>query len=251
MLRPRVIPVLLLKGRGLYKTTQFDQPKYVGDPINTVRIFNEKEVDEICLLDIAASREKRPPNLDIIKEIASECFMPLSYGGGVRTVDQVRLLLNVGVEKIVINSLAFQEPETLQKIASFAGSSSVVVSVDVKKKMFRGYEAFILSGSVGTKLDPVSYVQELKRLGVGEILLNSIDQDGVMKGYDFPLIEAVSAAVDIPVIACGGAGTLANFSAALKCGASAVAAGSYFVFQGKHKAVLISYPTPAEIDQLI
>lgn len=250
MLRPRVIPVLLLKGRGLYKTQQFGQPKYVGDPINTVRIFNEKEVDEICVLDIAASHEKRTPNLDIIREIASECFMPLSYGGGVRTLEHAKALFKCGVEKVVVNTLAYEEPEAVRRIAEYAGSSSVVASIDVRKRMFRGYEVCVLSGKVGTKKDPVQYAKEMASLGAGEIFLNSIDRDGMMQGYDLSLIESVSAAVDVPVIACGGAGGLSDFSSALECGASAVAAGSYFVFQGKHRAVLISYPSPDEIEHL-
>lgn len=250
MLRPRVIPVLLLKGRGLYKTVEFGEPKYVGDPVNTVRIFNEKEVDEICVLDISATHEKRGPNIDVIREIASECFMPLSYGGGVTSLEQAKALFNCGVEKVVVNHLAHLQPQTVKTIAEYAGSSSVVVSIDVRKRLLRGYEACVLSGKVGIKKDPVAYAKELAALGVGEILLNSIDRDGTMQGYDLALIEAVAGAVDIPVIACGGAASMEHFAGALRSGASAVAAGSYFVFQGKHRAVLISYPKPDEIEQL-
>lgn len=250
MLRPRVIPVLLLKGRGLYKTVQFGKPQYVGDPVNTVRIFNEKEVDEICVLDIGATQEKRGPNIDMIREIASECFMPLSYGGGVTSLEQAKALFNCGVEKVVVNTLAHEQPETVKKIAEYAGSSSVVVSIDARKRLLRGYEVCVASGKIGTKKDPVTFAKELAALGAGEILLNSIDKDGTMQGYDLGLIEAVSAAVDVPVIACGGAASMSDFTQALTSGASAVAAGSYFVFQGKHRAVLISYPRPDEIEQL-
>lgn len=250
MLRPRVIPVLLLKGRGLYKTQQFGNPKYVGDPINTVRIFNEKEVDEICVLDISASHEQRPPNLEIIRELASECFMPLSYGGGIRTLEDAKALFNCGVEKVVLNNLAYEQPEIVRTIAEYAGSSSVVASIDVRKRLLRGYEVSVLSGKIGTKKDPVIYARELAALGAGEILVNSIDRDGMMQGYDLALIEAVSSAVDVPVIACGGAASLSDFSQALACGASAVAAGSFFVFQGRHRAVLVSYPQPMDIERL-
>lgn len=251
MLRPRVIPVLLLKGRGLYKTVQFKNPKYVGDPINTVKIFNEKEVDEICILDISATLEGRVPNLELIKEIASESFMPLSYGGGIRSLEQARAIFNCGVEKIVLNSLAFESPDIVRDIVKYAGSSSVVVSVDVGKKFMRGHQVFTRSGSVATKKTPLEFAREMELLGVGEILLYSIERDGMMQGYDYDLIQEISSAVSVPVVACGGAGSLEHLALALSAGASAVAAGSFFVFQGKHRAVLISYPMPREIDSLL
>lgn len=251
MLRPRVIPVLLLKGRGLYKTVQFKNPKYVGDPINTVKIFNEKEVDEICILDISATHEGRTPNLELIKEIASETFMPMSYGGGIRTLEQARAIFNCGVEKIVLNSLVFESPGVVSDIVKYAGSSSVVASIDVGKRFMRGQQAFVRSGSVATNKCPLEFAREMELLGVGEILLYSIERDGMIQGYDNALIKEVSSAVSVPVVACGGAGSLEHFAQALSAGASAVAAGSFFVFQGKHRAVLISYPTPREIDSLI
>jgi cyclase len=250
MLRPRVIPALLLRGQGLYKTRQFKDPVYVGDPINTVKIFNEKEVDEIVLLDIAATVDGKAPATETIAEIASEGFMPMAYGGGIRTLEQVRAILKSGVEKVVLNTLAIEEPLAVREIATFAGSSSVVVSIDAKKKLFGGYEVYTRAGRKATGLTPVGFAQRAEQLGAGEILLNSIDQDGTMRGYDLDLVRQVTAAVNIPVIACGGAGSLEHFAQAIKAGASAVAAGSMFVFQGKHRAVLISYPTSREIEGL-
>lgn len=250
MLRPRVIPVLLMNGRGLYKTLQYKEPKYVGDPVNTVKIFNEKEVDEICVLDIAASVEKREPNIPLIREIAGECFMPMSYGGGIRTLEQARAIFNAGVEKIILNTAASDSPDIVRNISAFAGSSSVVVSIDFRKKLLRGHEVYACSGKRPTGKDPIDFAREVERFGAGEILLQSIDRDGTMQGYDLDLIHRVSEAVTIPVIACGGARWLSDFAQAIERGASAVAAGSFFVFQGKHRAVLLSYPTPQEIESL-
>lgn len=251
MLRPRIIPVLLLKGRGLYKTIQFKNPKYIGDPINTVKIFNEKEVDEICVLDINATPENREPSLSLIREIASECFMPISYGGGIRSVEQVRSIFNSGVEKVVVNTLAYDAPDVLKKIVSYAGSSSVVVSIDARKRVMRGYEVYVRSGTQGTKKNPVEFAREMEAMGVGEIILHSIDREGIMQGFDLELVQQVASAVNVPVIACGGAGSLEHFSQALESGASAVAAGSFFVYQGKHRAVLISYPAQDDFEKLI
>lgn len=250
MLRPRVIPVLLINGHALYKTLQFKDPKYVGDPVNTVKIFNEKEVDEICVLDIMASIEKREPNIDLIRELAGECFMPMSYGGGLRTLEQVRAVFNAGVEKIMINTLAHDAPEIVRNIVAYAGASSVVISIDFKRKLLRGYEVYTCGGKRATGQNPVDFAREMAELGVGEILLQSIDRDGTMQGYDLELIHSISEAVTIPIIACGGAGSLSDFTNAIKRGASAVAAGSFFVFQGKHRAVLLSYPTPQEVESL-
>jgi cyclase len=241
---------LLLKGRGLYKTRQFKNPTYVGDPINTVKIFNEKEVDEIVVLDIAATEEGKEPAIDMIADIASEGFMPIAYGGGVRNLDQVRAIFKRGVEKVVLNSVAVQQPEVIEKIVAFAGSSSVVVSIDAKAKMFGGYDVYIRGGRQSTGLDPIEFARRAERAGAGEILLTSIDRDGMMQGYDLTLIQKVASAVGIPLIACGGAGSLEHFAAAIKAGASAVAAGSMFVFQGRHRAVLISYPSPQEVESL-
>lgn len=250
MLRPRVIPVLLINGHGLYKTVQFKDPKYVGDPVNTVKIFNEKEVDEICVLDIRASIENREPNITLIREIAGECFMPMSYGGGVRTLEQARAIFNAGVEKVIINTLVHDSPDIVRNIIAYAGASSVVISIDFKKKLLRGYEVYTCGGRRAIDQNPIYLAREMEILGAGEILLQSIDRDGTMQGYDLELIGRVSEAVTVPVIACGGAGRFSDFENAIKSGASAVAAGSFFVFQGKHRAVLLSYPTPQEVESL-
>jgi cyclase len=250
MLKPRVIPCLLLRGSGLYKTVKFADPKYVGDPINAVKIFNEKEVDELLLMDITATREKREPNYELIGDIAGECFMPLGYGGGVTSLDQIRRLHRVGVEKVSLNTAAFHDRRLVQESCDVFGSSSIVVAIDVKKTLFGKYEVWIGAGKVNTREDPVRYAEELARLGVGEILVNSIDRDGTMIGYDIELLRRVASAVDTPVIACGGAGTLDDIRSAFAAGVSAGAAGSLFVFHGKHRAVLINYPSASELESL-
>lgn len=247
IIRPRIIPSLLLRGGGLVKTREFKAPIYVGDPINTVRIFNEKEVDELLLLDISATEEGRGPSFDLIADIASEAFMPLAYGGGVKTVDDAKRVFASGFEKVVINSAAIESEALVGEIASLAGSQSVVVSIDVRKKLLGRYQVYGRGGRKGTGLDPVRHATNMQRIGAGEILLNSINCDGTMRGYDLELIRQVAGAIDIPLIAAGGAGSLADFSAALHCGAAAVSAGSLFVFHGKHRAVLISYPTNVKL----
>lgn len=249
MLKTRVIPSLLLRGRGLYKTVRFKDPKYVGDPVNAVKIFNEKEVDELIVLDISATTEKKEPNFTLIEEIASECFMPLSYGGGVTTVDQMRRLYRLGVEKIALNTAAFTDRHLVEAGCKTFGSSSVIASIDTKSALFGKREVWINGGRVNTKEDPVRYAEQLARLGVGEILVNSIDRDGTMSGYDIDLLRTLSAAVDVPIIACGGAGSLEHMQEAVaKAGVPAVAAGSMFVFHGRHRAVLINYPARAELE---
>jgi cyclase len=247
----RVIPCLLLKGRGLVKTVKFKDPAYLGDPRNAVKIFNEKEVDELVILDITATVEKRGPNFDLIKEIADEAFMPIGYGGGVSEIQQARQLLNMGIEKIIINTQAFDHPSLIEEMAKGFGTQSVVVSIDVKKNLFGHYEAFVLSGKRNTKLDPVVYAKQMEARGAGEILINSIDKDGTMSGYDLQLIKKVATAVSVPVVACGGAGKVADLREAVVEGnASAAAAGSLFVYHGKHRAVLISYPQQKELKEL-
>jgi cyclase len=248
MIRTRVIPSLLLKGEGLVKTVNFNNPAYVGDPINAVRIFNEKEVHELVFLDITASIEKRPPRFDIMSDIASECFMPLGYGGGIRTLEQAQKLFSLGVEKIIINSYAIENPSFIRNLANMVGSQSVVVSIDVKKNFFGKYETYTYGGRTKTQWNPINWAQEAERLGAGEIILNSIDRDGTMKGYDIPLIKNVSGSVNIPVVACGGAGAVKDFSTAVhEGGASAIAAGSMFVYYGKYRAVLINFPEDEEL----
>jgi cyclase len=250
MLRPRVIPVLLLKGAGLYKTVRFKDASYVGDPLNTMRIFNEKEVDEICVLDIGASTKPGGLQIDRIREIASESFMPLSYGGAVRSVDDVRAVFKAGIEKVVLNRLPFENPDEMRRIVAFAGSSGVVASIDVRRNWMGRYQVFTDHGARATKVGAVEAARSAEALGAGEILLTAIDRDGTMQGYDLDLISAVSAAVSVPVVACGGAATLQHMSEAMAAGASAAAAGSMFVYQGKHRAVLISYPAPGDIESL-
>jgi cyclase len=248
--RPRVIPCLLLSGRRLVKTVQFAAPKYLGDPVNTLRIFNEKEVDELLLLDIEASKQKRGPNYELMAELVSECFMPLAYGGGIASIDQVERLLAIGVEKVAVNSAFFSAPALIGEVARRFGSQCMVVSIDVKKTLLGKLQTFSHSGHKAEPRDPVEAARRAESLGAGEIFLNAVDRDGSMQGYDVALIERVAAAVQIPVIACGSAGATADFQAAIRAGASAVAAGSRFVFQGPHRAVLISYLSPQELRSL-
>lgn len=251
MLNIRVIPTLLLKDAGLVKGSLFKNHKYVGDPINAVNIFNEKEVDELIFLDISATPNKREPNFDLIKDIASEAFMPFSYGGGITTVDQIEKLFSIGVEKVIINSSAFFTPSLITDASNVAGNQSIVVSIDVRKSFFGKYEVFVNNGSFGTKQDPVNYAKKMQDLGAGELMVCSINQEGTRKGYDLELVRTVSNATDIPVIAAGGAGLLNDFFDAInKANASAVGVGDMFIFHGKHKAVLITYPKYSELQLL-
>ena len=250
MLRTRVIPCLLLKGSGLVKSVKFKDYKYVGDPINAVKIFNEKEVDELVFLDISATQEGRKPNFDLISKIAQEAFMPFGYGGGLSDMEDVKRLFALGVEKVVVNTHAVKDPAFISKIASSYGNQSAVVSIDVKKNMFGKYEVYTNNGKVNTKKDPVSFALSMQEYGAGEILLNSIDKDGTMSGYDLDLIDKVCNKLSVPVVVSGGAGNVGDFKMALKHGASAVSAGSMFVFHGKHRAVLITYPNSEEIKDI-
>ena len=251
MIRPRVIPCLLLKNEGLVKTVKFKDPKYLGEPINIVRIFNDKEVDELLFLDIAATVENRPPNFEMLGKITSECFMPLGYGGGIRTLEDVRKLLAIGVEKIVLNTSAVENPSLIRAAADYAGSQAVVISIDVKKTMFGKSEVYTRSGRKATGLDPVKFAVEMEKQGAGELFLNSIDRDGTMQGYDLELVRRVADSVTVPVVACGGAGNIQHLAEAIQAGASAAAAGSMFVFQGPLRGVLISYPAQEELKRVI
>jgi cyclase len=252
MIRPRVIPALLLKGQGLVKTVKFEEPKYLGDPINIVRIFNDKEVDEIVLLDITATPENRAPQFDLLKNIASEAFIPLAYGGGIRSMDDVRKLLGIGIEKLIMNTSAVENPSLIREAADYAGSQAVVASMDVKKGLLGKYEVFTRCGQKKTGLDPVKHAVEMEKMGAGEIIVNSIDRDGAMQGYDLDLVRKVADAVNVPVVACGGAGNLAHVAEVIRQGhASAAAAGSMFVFQGPLRGVLISYPTQKELKEFL
>lgn len=251
-LKPRVIPCLLIKNLGLVKTVRFSKPKYLGDPINAVRIFNEKEVDELVILDIAATEENREPDYKALADIASECFMPLGYGGGVRDVRQIERLFKLGIEKVCINTQAALNPNLVKESARLFGSQSIISSIDVKRKFGGKYEVLIKGGRTGTKTDPVAMAKRMEDMGAGEIFLNSIDRDGTMEGYDLDLIRRVSEAVSIPVVACGGAGSVDDIGKAIKQGqASAAAAGSLFVFQGKHRAVLINFPAPDDLNRVL
>jgi cyclase len=243
MLQHRVIPCLLLSNGGLVKTRKFKNPVYVGDPINAIRIFNDKEVDELVLLDIKASLEKRGPNFDLLSEIASECFMPFAYGGGITSIDQIRTLLRLGIEKVILNTALNQDPAFVREAVATFGSQAITASIDVRRKFFGKQEVMTLAGSQATGLDPVVAACNAEKLGVGEILLTSIDAEGSMSGYDVDLLAKVSQSVSVPVIASGGAGKLEDFRSAVREGhASAVSAGSMFVFYGPHRAVLITYP---------
>lgn len=250
-LRPRVMPSLLLRDGGLVKTVEFKNPRYLGDPINAVRIFNDKEVDELLLLDITATTSRRPIQFELIEEIVSEAFMPVAYGGGVTSVDDVRRLLALGVEKVSINAAAVARPELITELSDCFGASTVVVSIDARRKR-RRYEVVVENGARGTGLEPAIWSAEAQRRGAGEILINSVDNDGAMTGYDLSLVQAVADAVSVPVVACGGAGSTDDFRKATRdAHASACAAGSFFVFQGRHRAVLISFPSQDELDRVL
>jgi cyclase len=244
----RIIPCLLLDGEGFVKTRRFRQPVYVGDCFNTVRLFNEKEADELVILDIKATPTGNPPDFDLLYSLAGECFMPVAYGGGVTSLGQMRRLFRCGFEKIAINTAAVLNPKLVGDSALEFGSQSVVVSIDVGRNSAGDYEVFVNGGRKATGLDPVTAAKRAVDLGAGEILLNSIDRDGSMAGYDIPLIRSVADAIQVPLIACGGAGKLLDFHDAIQKGrASAVAAGSLFVFVGKLRAVLITYPSQADL----
>jgi cyclase len=247
MKRIRVIPTLLIQNGGLVKSIKFKDHSYVGDPINAVKIFNEKEVDEIFILDISATSEQRPPNLSFIKEITSEAFVPLGYGGGITTLDEIKRIIGAGVEKIVLNTIAYENINLVSEGARYVGSQSMVVSMDVKRNLWGKYSVFVRNGTKNTNLDPVAYARKIEKAGAGEILLNSIERDGTFEGYDIKLVEQISSSVSVPVVAIGGASSLSDFLEAAQAGASAVSAGSMFVFQKPLRAVLISYPTQQEL----
>jgi len=252
MYRSRVIPVLLCNVEGsLVKTKQFKKPVYVGDPINAVKIFNDKEVDELIFLDITATAQGRKPNLNYIKDIATEAFMPLCYGGGLQRLEDITAVIKCGIEKVCINSFLSQDVNLLSKCADKFGSSATVASIDVKKDFWGKFKVMVRNGEKSISFSPIEFAKEVESKGAGEIIINSIDKDGLMQGFDLNLIREVTSAVNIPVIACGGAGTLQHLKEGIDAGASAVAAGSMFVFQGKHRAVLISYPSQEELKNFI
>ncbi|WP_261978083.1 AglZ/HisF2 family acetamidino modification protein [Pseudomonas fluorescens] len=245
-----MIPALLLREDGLVKTQRFNNSKYVGDPINAIRIFNEKEVDEIVVIDIDATRLKRPPNYTLIEEFAAECFMPLGYGGGINTVEQAKNLFSLGVEKIILQSAAFDNPKFITELASRFGSQSIVISIDVKRDWLGRIRLWSSSSRRKISADWLAVMKELASAGAGEILLNSVDRDGMQNGYDLDVIKSAASVLDIPLVALGGAGKMEHLLEAVQAGASAVAAGSLFVLQGPHRAVLISYPGYSALESL-
>lgn len=252
MNKTRVIPVLLLRGQGLVKTVKFKDARYIGDPINSVRIFNEKEVDELIFLDITATQEGRGPDFELLSDIAGEAFMPMGYGGGLTTLDQVRRVFALGFEKIVINSACYGSDELIAESVAVFGSQSIVAGIDVRRTLLGRYELMSNGGRSKQALSLRDHVARLEKLGIGEIFINSIDRDGTQSGYDIKLIKEVSSSCSVPVIACGGAGNIGHFVEAVQeGGASAVAAGSLFVFVGPHRAVLITYPDRAELSRAL
>jgi imidazole glycerol-phosphate synthase subunit HisF len=252
VLKARVMPCLLLRNDGLVKTVRFKDFSYVGDPINAVRIYNDMEVDELVFLDILATSEGRDPPFKLIAEIAGECFMPLAYGGGVRTVDHMRRLFSSGVEKVILNTAAYDNPGLIGEAASLFGSQAVVVSIDAKRGLFGKYEAVVSDGRRRTGLDPVEYARRVEAAGAGEILITSIDRDGTWEGYDLELTRRVADAVSIPVIASGGAGSVDDIGKAVKeAHASAAALGSMVVFQAKGLGVLIKFPKQADLARVL
>jgi imidazole glycerol-phosphate synthase subunit HisF len=247
MKRIRVIPVLLMQRGGLVKSVAFKNHQYIGDPVNAVKIFNDKEVDEIVILDIAASAEKRGPDIALVQSLTGEAFMPLAYGGGITHLDQVKKLIHAGVEKVILNSSALVNPALVSEAAKWLGSQGVVVSIDTKKNSWGRYAVYAANGSKNTGRDPVEFACQMEAAGAGEILLQQIDRDGSFAGYDAAIISKLSRQLSIPVIAAGGAASLKDFKIAATAGASAVAAGSMFVLKPPHRAVLISYPTQDEL----
>lgn len=250
MLRTRVVPTLLLQDGGLVKGQQFKNHKYVGDPINAVKIFNDKEVDELIFLDISATA-RGSIDYELIKNIASEAFMPFGYGGGINNIQQIEKLFNIGVEKVVLNSSAFRTPQLITDAVKLAGSQSVVVSIDVKKRLFGGNRVFISNGRKCTNIKPVDYALKMEQLGVGELIVCAIDREGTGRGYDLELVKSIAQQVSIPTVALGGASTLSHLKEAVEFAqVSGVAAGDMFTFQGKLKAVLITYPEYDKLTEL-
>lgn len=250
MLRNRVIPALLLKNGGLVKTQRFAAPKYVGDPLNAIRIFNEKEVDELMVLDIDASREGRPPNYELAAQIAGECFMPLAYGGGIATLEQADQLFSLGVEKVSVQTATLNDTRLIEQIASKWGSQAVIASIDVKRDWFGRPKMYAASRGRAAG-DWQQHLNRVTNAGAGEILLTSVDREGTMNGLDLDLISIASRQLSVPLIASGGVGSLAHIKSGIESGADAIAVGSFFVFHGPHRAVLITYPLYDQLTKLL
>lgn len=252
MLRPRIIPCLLVQNGGLVKTVKFSDPKYVGDPINAVKIFNEKEVDELIVLNIDSSTHNQKPNYAMIRDLAFECRMPLCYGGGVKTVEQIERIISLGVEKVAVSSAAVKTPKIVKNAAAVCGSQSVIVVMDVKKsRLGSKHELKTHNATKRTGLNPVDFAKQMEEFGAGEVVINAIDRDGVMKGYDIALVDEIRKAVSVPITALGGAGSLNDIGQLISnFGIIGAAAGSLFVFKGKFRAVLINYPNHADKEKL-
>ena len=252
MLQPRITPCLLIRNKGLVKTKKFKPFKYIGDPINAVKIFNEKEADELIVLDIDATSKGLEPDFSLIEKLASECQMPLCYGGGIKTLEHATRIIKLGVEKVAISSAFIENSNLLIEIITEIGSQSGVVILDVKKTIFGKYEVYVNNGNTSTGQSPIDLAQKAEKFGAGEVIINSIDNDGVMGGYDLSLASKVRKAVDIPITLMGGAGNLKHMGELIKlCGVVGVAAGSFFVFKGSLRAVLINYPSYSDKNKLI
>jgi imidazole glycerol-phosphate synthase subunit HisF len=243
MIRPRIIPVLLLQDQYLVKTVQFKNPNYIGDPINAVQIFNDLKADELVFLDIDATKKGRLIDLDVVRQIGEEANMPFSVGGGIKTLADIKQIIAAGAERVVIGTAAVKNPVFIAQASAEFGSSTVSVCMDVKKKIFRGERVYSINGTQSSNYTPIDFAQLMQEKGAGELIVQSIDKDGTMKGYDIELLKNISKAVTIPVIALGGAGHINDFKNCYKeCYVSGVAAGSLFVYQGNQKGVLINYP---------
>ncbi|MFO0783022.1 MAG: AglZ/HisF2 family acetamidino modification protein [Phycisphaerales bacterium] len=251
MLKQRVIPCLLLRNGGLVKTLKFANPKYVGDPINAIRIFNDKEVDELMVLDIEASKHGKEPDYALIEQFAGECFMPLCYGGGVRTVEQAQRLFALGVEKVCLQTAALNDISLVTRISERFGAQSVLVSADIKRSLFGKRQLYSAATGKAASEPWLDFLKSAVAAGAGEVVLNSVDRDGTMQGMDIELIREASAALPVPLVAVGGVGSMADIRAAIDAGASAVSAGAFFVFHGPHRAVLITYPRYQELEALL
>lgn len=250
MLNTRVIPVLLLKNKGLYKGIEFKNHSYVGDPINTIKLFNDKEVDELVIFDIDASKENKEIDFEILEEIVTEAFMPVAYGGGIKSVDDAKKVFSLGIEKVILNTFAVNNNQLVKDLVSIYGSQSILFSLDYKKGMF-GYNTYIKSGSEKLKYSIKELAILMQDLGVGEIILNSIDNDGKMNGYDFKILNEIKGHLTIPIIISGGAKSIEDFRLAKDSGADACAAGSMFVYHGPHRAVIISYPSYNKLREIL
>lgn len=251
MITQRIIPCLLLKGTGLVKSVKFDHPKYIGDPINTVKIFNDKEVDELFFLDIHASRNGNKIQFDLLKDIAQEAFMPLSYGGGINSLNDMEKIFATGFEKVCLNQALLENPELVKEAAKIYGSQSIVACIDVNKNLFGSYYVYDYKKNKNTNISPRMLAEQLIDYGIGEIIFQFVYSDGTMSGYDFKFIEQQTQNLPVPLVTLGGAGSHEDFKKAFKMGASGVSAGSLFVYHGPHRAVLINYPSQKEIQSII